>query len=104
MMSNTASNQKFSSWQHLVLEDDKIERHSKSTGDVVAISHCAQNTNQSMALDYLKDDLRGALSSAEKAAGSISLPHDAQEVSGGIGSSFESKTFVEGWGTSAVAL
>ena len=70
-MSDAASNQKCSSWQDLALADDKIERLNKITDATFVITHCAQTTNQNMALDYLNVDSHIVLLGAEKVIGSI---------------------------------
>ena len=95
-MSDASLNRKFSSWQDLILADDKMERLSKNTDAVVAITDCTQNGHQSMALDYLKDDPHIVLLSAEQVTRNISSLHHIQEVSGGIGSNFKSKACMKG--------
>ena len=77
-----------------MLEDDKMERLNKNTDAVVAITDYTQNVRQSISLDYSKDDPCIALLSVEQATGSISLFHNVQEVSGGIGSNFKANACV----------
>ena len=103
-MSDTALYRKFSSWQDLILADDKMERLNKNTDAVVAITDSTQNEHQSMVLDYLKDDPHIVLLSVEQVTRNISLLHHIQEVSGGIGSNVKVKACMKGWGTSATAL
>ena len=94
MVSGAASNQKFSSWQDLVLADEKMEHLKKNTDTVFTSTHCSKSTTQNIALDCSKDDPHIVLLSVEQATGSISLFHHVQEVSGGIGSNFKANACV----------
>ena len=95
---------RFSSWQDLVLADDKMDRLNRNTDAVVAITHCSRNPSSNMVLDYLNEDPHIVLLCVEQVTGDIALFHHVQEVSGGIGSNFKSKVCLNGWGSSSTAL
>ena len=65
-MSDAVFNQNSSSWKDLVLVDDKMECLNKNADVVLAITYCAQNTNQNMVLDYLKEEPQTVLLSPEQ--------------------------------------
>jgi hypothetical protein len=95
---------RFNTWRDFLLDSEGFERLNKNTDLVIDISkHESDNSGRSF-LEALRKNPQIVVLAVNQIEGDISFFHNVQELSGGIGSSFNSIVGLQGWGVEATAV
>ena len=87
---------RFNTWRDFLLDSEGFERLNKNTDLVIDISkHESDNSGRSF-LEALRKNPQIVVLAVNQIEGDISFFHNVQELSGGIGSSFNSIVGLQG--------
>ena len=88
---------RFNTWRDTLLDDEGFDRSNKNADAVMCTSSPSDENNQGQILDSLRKNPQVVLMAVNQIEGDVTFFHNAQELSGGIGSSFVSLVGLQGW-------
>ena len=99
------SDSRFNLWWDFIIDQEGYDRLNTNAGAVVGISKPSETiSDRRMIVEALRKNPQVVIMAVNQIEGDITFFHNIQELSGGIGSSFNSLVGLKGWGNEATAV